>query len=271
MDVGYPTLVFQIPLDGFANAGVEGFSRLPAELTFYLIRVNGIAAVMAGAIRNVSNLFAIALAVFSSTEFVEQCANSVDDVDVGFFIPAADVVNLADFTCFQYPANGAAMVFDIKPVTNLLSIAVYRQWLARKRIDDHQRDEFFREVIRPVVIGAVSGKHRQTIGVVVSSHQVVAGGFARRVRTIRLITVGFGKGRLVFSERSVDFIGGNVQEAKVLPGFVLQIAPVGAHRFQQSKGADDVGLNKIFRAVNGAIHVAFGSEIDDGAGLMLSE
>ena len=127
LDVGYPALVFQIPLDGFTNAGVESFGRLPAEFSLYLARVNGVAAIMAGAVRDIGNLFAIALAVRSGAEFVKQCANRVDDVDVGFFVPAADVVDLADFARFQYAANGAAMVFDIEPVTDLLSIAIHWQ------------------------------------------------------------------------------------------------------------------------------------------------
>ena len=47
--------------------------------------------------------------------------------------------------------------------------------------------------------------------------------------------------------------------------------PVGAHGFEQAEGADDVGLDEVFRAVDAAVDVRFGGKIDDGAGLVLGE
>ena len=41
--------------------------------------------------------------------------------------------------------------------------------------------------------------------------------------------------------------------------------PVGAHGFKQAKCADDIGLNKFFGAVNGAVYVRFSGEMNDGA------
>ena len=37
------------------------------------------------------------------------------------------------------------------------------------------------------------------------------------------------------------------------------------------EGADDVGLDKVFRAVDGTVDMRFGSEIDDRARLMFSQ
>ncbi len=47
--------------------------------------------------------------------------------------------------------------------------------------------------------------------------------------------------------------------------------PVGAHGFEQAEGADDVGLDEVFRAMDAAIDVGFGGEVDDGAGLVFGE
>ena len=47
--------------------------------------------------------------------------------------------------------------------------------------------------------------------------------------------------------------------------------PVGAHGFEQAEGADDVGLDEVFRAVDAAVDVGFGGKIDDGAGLVLGK
>ena len=133
------------------------------------------------------------------------------DVDVRFFVPAADVVDLAQLARFKYPANGAAVVFNVQPVADLLAIAVHRQGLACQRVDDHQGDQLFRKMIRPVVIAAVGGEHRQTIGVVVGPHQVVTRSLAGGVRAVRLIAVGFGESRIAQGERAIHLIGRDMQ------------------------------------------------------------
>ena len=47
------------------------------------------------------------------------------------------------------------MILYIQPVTNLGALAVYGERFALQRIEDHQRNEFFREVVGAVVVGAV--------------------------------------------------------------------------------------------------------------------
>ena len=61
----------------------------------------------------------------------------MDDVDIGFFVPAADVVNLAWFAGFQNAADGAAVVAYIQPVSYLHAIAINRQRFASQRVDNH--------------------------------------------------------------------------------------------------------------------------------------
>jgi hypothetical protein len=70
------------------------------------------------------------------------------------------------------------MVLDVEPVTDLLTVAIDRQRLARQGVVDDQRDELFREVVRAVVVGAVGGQYRQAVGVVVGADEMVAGSFA---------------------------------------------------------------------------------------------
>ncbi|MNE56720.1 hypothetical protein D3C80_1516500 [compost metagenome] len=92
------------------------------------------------------------------------------------------------------------MVLYVQPVANLLAIAIDRQCLAGQRVDDHQRNKLFREVIRTVVVRAVGGQYRQAIGVMVGAHQVVAGGFAGRVRAVGFIGVVFVERRFVLGQ-----------------------------------------------------------------------
>ena len=270
-DVGNPGLVVEIPLHGLADAGLEGLCRLPAEFTFELAGVDGVATVVAGAVLNVGDLVLVGFAVGARAEFVEDGAQGMDDVEVGFFVPAADVVDLAHPARFEDAADGAAVVFHIEPVADLLAVAVDGQRLAGQRIVDAQRNELFREVVGAVVVGAVGGEHRQAVGVVVGAHEVVAGGLARRVRAVGFVAVGFGEGRIVLGKRAVDFVGGDVEKAEVVLRFGGEAVPVGAHGFEQAEGADDVGLDEIFRAVDAAVNVRLGRKIDDGAGLVLGE
>lgn len=47
-DIPHPVLIVEIPLDGFANTGFEGFLRLPAEFAVDFRGVDGVAAVVPG-------------------------------------------------------------------------------------------------------------------------------------------------------------------------------------------------------------------------------
>ncbi|MND33672.1 hypothetical protein D3C80_242690 [compost metagenome] len=74
------------------------------------------------------------------------------------------------------------MVLDEQPVTHLQPVAVHRQRLACQGIEDHQRNEFFREVERAVVVRAVGDQYRQAISTLPGADQMVGRGLARRVR-----------------------------------------------------------------------------------------
>src|SRR5690606_34225811 len=167
------------------DTGLKGFGGLPAELLVNFVGVNRVAAVVPGAVFHVGDLASVGLAIGARAQFVEQRAHGVDDLDVGLFIPATDVVGLAGLASLQHAADGAAMVFHVQPVADLHAVAIHRQGLAGQGVDDHQRDELFGEVVRAVVVRAVGGEHRQAVGVVVGTHQVVAGGLAGRIGAVR--------------------------------------------------------------------------------------
>ena len=97
---------------------------------------------------------------------------------------------------------------------------------------DAERDELFREMVGAVVVGAVGGEYRQAVGVVVGTHQVVAGGLAGGVRAVGFVAVGFGEGGVVFGEGAVDFVGGDVEEAEVRLGLSLRVHSSGRARLR---------------------------------------
>jgi hypothetical protein len=62
---------------------------------------------------------------------------------------------------------------------------------------------------------------------------------------------------------------GKVKEPERMPVRGVQPVQVRAGGFQQLKRADDVGLDEFSRAVDGAVDMRLGCEIDDGAGPVL--
>ena len=226
---------------------------------------------MAGAVCDKADLAAVALAVGARAQLIEQGAHGVNDLQVGLFVPAAHVVDLTQAAGLQHTADGAAMVGHIQPVADLLAVAVHRQRLARQCVNDHQRNELFRKVIGAVVVAAVGGEHRQAIGVVPGAHQMVAGGLAGRVGAVGLIAVGLGKCRIPRPQAAVHLVGGHMKEAKGRALRIGQALPVGAHALQQACGAHHIGLDKVFRAVDGAVDMAFGGKVEHSTRLVLRQ
>ncbi|MNC54497.1 hypothetical protein D3C75_1039830 [compost metagenome] len=68
---------------------------------------------MAWAVGDEADLAGIRLPVSPRAKLIEQRTYTVDDVEVGHFVPAADVVHLTHLPCFQHTADGAAVVFDV--------------------------------------------------------------------------------------------------------------------------------------------------------------
>ncbi len=254
----------EVPLHGLADPGLEGLGGLPPKFTLDLAGVDGIAAVVARPVLHVRDLAFIALAIGTRTQLVEQGADGLHDLDVGLFVPAAHVVGLPGAAGLQHAADGAAVVAHIEPVANLHAIAIHGQRFAGQCVDDHQRDQLLGEVEGAVVVAAVGGQHRQPVGVVPGPDEVVAGGLAGGVRTVGLVGMGFGEGRGLGRQGAVDLVGGDVQEPESGALITGQGLPVLADGFEQAEGADHVGLDEVFRAVDGAVHMRFGREIQDG-------
>ena len=108
-------------------------------------------------------------------------ANRVHHFQIRALAIATDIINLTHAAIGKHCPNGAAVVGHVKPVANLTAVAVNWQGLALEAVQDHQRYQFFRKLIRTIVVGAVGRERWQAIGVVVGPHEVIAGRFGRRV------------------------------------------------------------------------------------------
>ena len=106
------------------------------------------------------------------------------------------------------------MIFDKQPVADLHTVAVNRQRFAVKRVQNHQRNEFFREMVGAVVVGTVGYDGRQTVCTQPCADEVVAGRFRGRVRAGRRVWRGFGKQIVCAVQIAIDFIGRNMVETE---------------------------------------------------------
>ena len=73
---------------------------------------------------------------------------------------AADIVGFPHCPFGHDLIQRTGMIFDIQPVTYLRAVAVYRQRLAIQRVQNGQRDQLLRDVVRAVVVRAVGDEGR---------------------------------------------------------------------------------------------------------------
>ena len=106
---------------------------------------------------------------------------------------AADIVGFADNTFGNDLIQRARVVFDKQPVADLHTVAVHRQRFAVERVQNYQRNEFFRKMVGAVVVGAVGYDGRQAVSTQPCADEVVAGRFRSRVGAGRRVWRGLGK------------------------------------------------------------------------------
>src|SRR5690606_1761292 len=155
-DAFHPLGVVEEPLHRLAQPRLERLLRPPAELALDLARVDRVAAVVSGPVLHERDELVVARATRARTQLVEDPADRADDLEVRLLVPPADVVRLAGLPRLEHAHERAAVVLDVEPVAHLLAIAVHRQRLPRERVEDHERDQLLREVVRPVVVAAVA-------------------------------------------------------------------------------------------------------------------
>lgn len=234
---------------------------------------------MAWTVGHISDKFAIAgfptpRSPFPSpqrSQLIQQITQLMYDLDIWHLVPATHVVHFTRLTLGQHGANRTTVVRHIQPVPNLLAIAINRQGFTRQRIGDDQRNQLLREVIRPVIVRAIARRHRQPIGVMPSTHQMIAGRLARRIRAVWLVRISLGKGRVHRLQRTIHFIGAHMMKAEGRFRLAFQRRPVAARSLQQGECAIDIGTHELARAMNATIHMALGRNMHDGARLVRSQ
>ena len=163
-DVFPPLPVFQIPGNGLLDAVGKLGLRQPAQLGMDLGGVDGIAHIVALPVCHIGD---------QALRLAQGLANDLDDVDILHLVVAADVVDLAHTALVDDQIDGLAVIFHIKPVTYLQALSVNREFLIIKCMKNYQRNKFFREMIRAVIIGTISNNSRQSESAFPCPYEVV--------------------------------------------------------------------------------------------------
>src|SRR6266567_5559743 len=259
---GEPRLVVEIPAYGTLEPRLESLCRRPAKLAADLGRVDRITAIMPRAVLDECDLPHV---IGPWLELAENTAQRTHDLEIGLFGATADVVGLTGSAALEHGADRCAVIADVEPVADLQTVAVDRQWLSGNRVVDHERNQLFRKLPRPIVVRAVRGERRQPVGVMVGTNQMIRARFRRSVGAVRRIRCGFRKWWIVGPERTVDLVGRHMQKPEARALGLVERAPVAAHNVEQRERADQVGGDEICRSVDRAVDMALGGKVEDRA------
>src|SRR5665213_2468195 len=265
---GKPLRVGEVPGERAAHSAGKSLGGLPAELATDLARIDRVAAIVARAVGDERHQLRV---IAAGPQLGQQVAERAHHVEVRHFGVATDVVCLALPTAREHRAYRRAMVADVEPVANVLAVTVDGEWLSGERVDDHQRNEFFGKLPRAVVVRAVAGERRQAERVVIRAHEMIRRGLRRRIWAVRRIRGGFAESCRVGIQRAIDLVRRYVQEAKPVARSGVFAAPPFLDGIDQREGGDDVGVDERRRAMDRAIDMRLGGEVDDRARPVLRE
>ena len=125
----------------------------------------------------------------------------------------------------QHQPEGAGVIIDMEPVADVLAVAVDRHGSPASALD-RERNQFFGELIWPVVVGAIGDQQRQPVGTLPGAREMIGTGLARRIRRARVVRRAFGEvSRL--PKGTEHLIGRDVEKAegrRGRPGLREQVA-----------------------------------------------
>lgn len=220
--------------------------RPPAELALELRAVDGVAAIVAGAVGDPVEVLGVA------THSLEDHAQ---DRDVILLAVGADEVGLPHAAAGQDVPDGRGVVLGVDPVADVLALSVELGADAVDDVGNLPGNELLHVLVGAVVVGAVGDRGAQAVGAGPGPHEHVGGSLGRAVGRARVVGRLLGElRRIVERQVAVDLVGGDVVVADaVLP-----------HGLQQSEGSLDVGAQERLRVGDGVVVVALGGVVHDG-------
>ena len=195
-----PGLVGDVPVDRLPEPlGEVGVGRPPAQLALELGRVDGVAAVVAGAVGDPVEVLGI---------LSHRLEDHAQDGDVVLLAVGADEVGLPHAALREDVPDGRGVVLGVDPVADVLALPVELGADAVDDVRDLPGDELLHVLVGAVVVGAVGDRGAQAVGAGPGAHEHVGGRLGRAVRRGRLVGRLLGElRRVVESEVAVDLVG----------------------------------------------------------------
>lgn len=242
-----PGLVGDVPVDGgLQSPGEVGVRRPPAQLAPEFGRVDGVAAVVAGAVGDPVEVLGVA---------PHRLEDHTQHGDVVLLAIGSDEVGLPHPALGEDVPDGAGVVLGVDPVADVLAAAVELGADAVDDVGDLPGDELLHVLVGTVVVGAVGDRGAQAVGAGPCAHEHVGAGLGRAVRGARPVGRLLGElGGVVERQVAVDLVGGDVVVADA----------VFPHGLQQAEGALHVGAQERLGVRDGVVVVALGGVVHDG-------
>ena len=241
-----PGLVGHVPVDGgLEPLGEVGVGRPPAELALELRAVDGVAAVVAGAVGDPVEVLGVA---------PHRLEDHAQHGDVVLLPIGPDEVGLPHAALGEDVPDGRGVVLGVDPVADVLAAAVELGAHAVDDVRDLPGDELLHVLVGAVVVGAVGDRGAKAVGAGPCAHEHVGAGLGRAVGARRVVRRLLGELRRVVERQvAVDLVGGDV----VVADAVL------ADCLQQAECALDVGAQERLRVGDGVVVVALGGVVHD--------
>ena len=135
--------------------------------------VDGVAHIVSGTVGYIGN--EVHVFPFLTTEqAVDGLDDDFDDVDVLPFVETSNVIGFGDLASMENQVDGTGVVYHIEPVAHVLSLPVNGERFAMTYIVDEQGYQFFRELIRTVVVRTVGHDGGHSVGIVEGAYKMVA-------------------------------------------------------------------------------------------------
>lgn len=219
--------------------------RPPAQLALELRAIDGVAAVVSGAVGDPVE----GLGVLS-----HRLKDHPEHGDVVLLAICADEVGLPHAALGEDVPDGRGVVLGVDPVADVLTLSVELGADAVDYVRDLPGDELLHVLVGAVVVGAVGDRGAKAVGAGPCADQHVGGRLGRAVRRARVV------GRLLCELRrvvecqvAVDLVGGDVVVADT----------VFPHGLQQAEGALDVGAQERLGVGDGVVVVGLGGVVHD--------
>ena len=220
--------------------------RPPAQLALELRGVDGVAAVVAGAVGDPVEVLGVA---------AHGREDHAQDRDVVPLAISSDEVGLPHAALREDVPDGAGVVLGVNPVADVLALSVELRLDPVDDVGDLPGDELLHVLVGAVVVGAVGDRGAQAVGAGPGADQHVRGRLGARVRTARVIRRLLGELRRVVERQvAVDLVSGDV----VVADAVL------ADGLQQAEGALHVGAQERLGVGDGVVVVALCGVVHDG-------